>query len=63
MWVFTAHDAIKMTHDCEAKIEKLEATLNLVPARTWYTNADGALTWVYDRTPDFLGLPADQHLR
>jgi PAS domain S-box-containing protein len=41
----------------------LQATLNLIPAHTWYTNASGALTFVNERTADYLGLPPDHPLR
>jgi hypothetical protein len=54
VWVFAAHDTVKLTHDYEATVEDLRATLNFVPAHTWYANAQGALTWVNDRFADFL---------
>ena len=28
---------------------ELQATLNLIPAQTWYANASGALTFVNER--------------
>lgn len=43
--------------------EQLQATLNLIPAYTWYTNRSGALTFVNQRCADYLGLPKDHPLR
>ena len=42
---------------------QLQATLNLVPAYAWYALPDGALTFVNERTGDYLGLPKDHPLR
>jgi PAS domain S-box-containing protein len=42
---------------------KLQATLNTIPAHTWYALPSGALTFVSDRTADYLGLPKDHPLR
>jgi PAS domain S-box-containing protein len=42
---------------------QLQATLNMIPAHTWYTLPSGALTFVSDRTADYLGLPKDHSLR
>jgi PAS domain S-box-containing protein len=42
---------------------RLQATLNVVPAHTWYAAPDGALTFVNERTADYLGLPANHPLR
>jgi formate hydrogenlyase transcriptional activator len=41
----------------------LQATLNVIPAHTWYAAPSGALTFVNKRTADYLGLPANHHLR
>ena len=41
----------------------LQASLNLVPAHTWYANASGALTFLNHRGSDYLGLPEDHPLR
>lgn len=43
--------------------ERLQATLNLIPAHTWYANPSGALTFVNERCADFLGLPKDDPRR
>jgi PAS domain S-box-containing protein len=42
---------------------KLQATLNIVPACAWYALPNGALTFVNERTADYLGLLKDDRLR
>jgi PAS domain S-box-containing protein len=42
---------------------RLQATLNVIPTHTWYATPSGALTFVNKRTADYLGLPANHHLR
>jgi formate hydrogenlyase transcriptional activator len=42
---------------------RLQATLNMIPAQTWYAAPNGALTFVNPRTADYLGLPIDHPLR
>src|SRR5579859_3497562 len=42
---------------------QLQATLNVIPAYTWYALPSGALTFVNERTADYLGLPMDHPLR
>ncbi len=42
---------------------QLQATLNLVPAHAWYALPSGALTFVNERSADYLGLPNDHPLR
>lgn len=42
---------------------RLQATLNMIPAHTWYAAPSGALTFVNERTADYLGLPKDHPLR
>ena len=37
---------------------QLQATLNVIPAYAWYALPSGALTFVNERTVDYLGLPA-----
>jgi PAS domain S-box-containing protein len=41
----------------------LQATLNVIPAQTWYAAPTGALTFVNERTAAYLGLPPDHPLR
>ncbi len=43
--------------------EQLQATLNVIPAYTWYADPGGALTFVNKRHADYLGLPKDHPLR
>ena len=42
---------------------QLQATLNMIPAHTWYAGPSGALTFVNTRIADYLGLPTDHPLR
>jgi PAS domain S-box-containing protein len=42
---------------------RLQATLNVIPANTWYAAPSGALTFVNTKGADFAGLPADHPLR
>ena len=42
---------------------RLQAILNVLPAYTWYAAPSGALTFVNQRTADYLGLPKDHPLR
>jgi PAS domain S-box-containing protein len=42
---------------------QLQATLNMIPAYTWYAAPSGALTFVNERCADYLGLPTDHPLR
>jgi PAS domain S-box-containing protein len=42
---------------------RLQATLNVIPAHTWYAAPTGALIFVNQRTADYLGLPTDHPLR
>src|SRR4030095_3602404 len=42
---------------------RLQATLNMIQAYTWYAVPSGALTFVNERCPDYLGLPKDHPLR
>ncbi|PMQ04630.1 Formate hydrogenlyase transcriptional activator [Dyella sp. AD56] len=43
--------------------ESLQATLNLIPAHTWYTDPSGALVFVNERCANYLGLANDDPLR
>src|SRR3954453_1688470 len=44
-------------------LAQLQATLNVIPAHTWYASRSGGLTFVNKRTADYLGLPKDHPLR
>ena len=53
-------------HESESKqvLEaQLRATLDVIPAYTWYADPSGALTFVNKRLADYLGLPKDHPLR
>jgi formate hydrogenlyase transcriptional activator len=42
---------------------QLRQTLNAIPAYTWYAGPSGGLTFVNERTADYIGLPQDHPLR
>jgi PAS domain S-box-containing protein len=42
---------------------QLRATLDVIPAYTWYADPSGALTFLNRRHADYLGLPKDHPLR
>ena len=42
---------------------QLRATLNMIPAYTWYTTPSGGLIFVNERNADYGGLPSDHPLR
>jgi len=42
---------------------QLQATLDKIPAYTWYANPTGGLTFVNTRSADYLGLPSEHPLR
>jgi formate hydrogenlyase transcriptional activator len=54
------HGASQQHPQLEAQ---LQATLNVIPAYTWYALPSGGLTFVNERTADYLGLPKDHPLR
>src|SRR5216684_4096781 len=63
LWLFTGlhvHGATQQYPRLEAQ---LQATLNVIPAYTWYALPSGGLTFVNERTADYLGLPKDHPLR
>jgi PAS domain S-box-containing protein len=63
LWLFTGlyvHGATQQHPGLEAQ---LQATLNVIPAYTWYALPSGALTFVNERTGNYLGLPKDHPLR
>src|ERR1700722_2758955 len=47
----------------EALKAQLQATLDMIPALTWYAAPSGALLFVNARCADYLGLPRDHQLR
>jgi len=52
------HETVHVTLEAQ-----LQATLNIIPAYTWYAAPSGALTFVNERCADYLGLPKDHPLR
>ncbi|MBY5720646.1 PAS domain-containing protein [Rhizobium leguminosarum] len=56
-------DQAKKADDRPGSVAQLQATLNVIPAYTWYTAPSGGLTFVNKRTADYLGLPKDHPLR
>jgi PAS domain S-box-containing protein len=56
-------DAGKKAEDQPEYVAQLQATLNVIPAHTWYASPSGGLTFVNKRTADYLGLPKDHPLR
>jgi len=42
---------------------RLQATLNVIPANTWYATPTGTLIFVNERAADYMGLPTDHPLR
>ena len=43
--------------------DQLRATLDMIPAYTWYASPSGGLTFVNKRAADYGGLPSDHPLR
>jgi PAS domain S-box-containing protein len=56
-------DEGKMAEEQSRFLAQLRATLNVMPAHTWYAAPSGGLTFVNKRTADYLGLPEDHPLR
>jgi formate hydrogenlyase transcriptional activator len=63
LWPFTGSHAYGITQEYRPLEAQLQATLNVVPAYTWYALPSGALTFVSERTADYLGLLKDHPLR
>src|SRR6266705_1303255 len=59
-WTASRTGADRMDQPFEAQ---LRATLNVIPAYTWYAGPAGALTFVNERSAEYLGLPKDHPLR
>jgi formate hydrogenlyase transcriptional activator len=53
--------AVLLMHD--SLEERLQATLNMIPAYTWYAAPSGALTFANERTADYIGLAPGHPLR
>src|SRR5260370_11025244 len=64
LWLFTGLDVNGVVAQEHPEFEaQLRATLNVIPAYTWYALPSGALTFVNERHADYLGLPKDHPLR
>jgi hypothetical protein len=61
--VVTGLDVKGVPHQHSPLEAQLQATLNIVPAYAWYALPNGALTFVNERTADYLRLPKDHRLR
>jgi PAS domain S-box-containing protein len=49
--------------ESESVEAQLQATLNMIPAYTWYATRSGGLIFVNERAADYGGLPSDHPLR
>jgi PAS domain S-box-containing protein len=64
LWLFTGLPVTGVAAPERPQFEaQLQATLNVLPAYTWYALPSGALTFVNERSADYLGLPKDHPLR
>src|SRR5258708_6027534 len=64
LWLFTGVDLNGVAAQKRPELEaQIQATLNVIPAYTWYALPSGALTFVNERTANYLGLPKDHPLR
>jgi PAS domain S-box-containing protein len=63
LWLFTGLHVHGTTQQYPRLEAQLQATLNVIPAYTWYALPSGGLTFVNERTGDYLGLPKDHPLR
>jgi PAS domain S-box-containing protein len=64
LWLFIGLDVKSIAAQKHQELEaQLQATLNVIPAYTWYALPSGTLTFVNERTANYLGLPKDHPLR
>jgi PAS domain S-box-containing protein len=63
LWLFTGLPVRDTTQQHPRLESQLRTTLNVIPAYTWYAVPSGALTFVNERSGDYLGLPKDHPLR
>jgi PAS domain S-box-containing protein len=64
LWLFTGLRVNGVAPQKRPELEpQLQATLNVIPAYTWYALPSGALTFLSERTANYLGLPEDHPLR
>src|SRR5579864_3869706 len=63
LWLFNGLDVKSIAAQKRPELEaQIQATLNVIPAYTWYALPSGALTFVNERTANYLGLPKDHPL-
>src|ERR1700741_4187802 len=58
--IWTIFGSDRMDETLQAQ---LQATLDMIPAFTWFASPAGALLFVNSRCADYLGLPKDHPLR
>ena len=63
LWLLSGLQVHEATQPFAYLAAQLQATLNVIPAFTWYASPSGTLTFVNKRTADYLGLPNDDPLR
>src|SRR5260370_2196703 len=64
LWLFTGVDLDGVAAQKRPELEaQIQATLNVIPPYTWYALPSGELTFVNERTANYLGLPKDHLLR
>jgi PAS domain-containing protein len=64
LWLFIALDVNGVAAQNRPQLEtQLQATLNVIPVYAWCALPSDALTFVNERTADYLGLPKDHPLR
>jgi len=64
LWLFTGLDVNCVAAQKRPELEaQIQGTLNVIPAYAWYCLPSGALTFVNERTANYLGLPKDHPLR
>src|SRR5713101_7080335 len=63
-WKMTVDvDEGKKAEEQSRFLAQLQATLNVIPAYAWYAAPSGGLTFVNQRTANYLGLASDHPLR
>jgi PAS domain S-box-containing protein len=63
LWLFTGLHVNGAPQQVPLLEAQLRATLNVIPAYTWYALPSGALTFVNELNANYLGLPKDHPLR
>ena len=63
LWLFAGLPLGNLVNQNSALEAQLQATLNMIPAYTWYAASSGALAFVNKRCGDYLGLPPEHPLR